>query len=237
MARSSIPQSFPPCPPFSQHSHDDYQSFLNMSSAFSSLIVSTLLQHPAAHAAASFAATFWPYANVESSADSPACSQGGFPSRQIGSPPSVAAIAAATVAAATAWWAAHGLLPLCAPLHTDFACPPASATVVPSMNISEVPPKTEQGDITLQNPRLQDHVLDPKDSEALQAQHSASKSPASCPTIQNSSVKKATVKASRNVLPAAGTLAKLDFGAVYHSRFIISWYPSHPKPVLAAAMP
>ncbi|KAI5423675.1 hypothetical protein KIW84_030047 [Lathyrus oleraceus] len=178
MARSSIPQSFPPCPPFSQHGHDDYQSFLNMSSAFSSLIVSTLLQHPAAHAAASFAATFWPYANVESSADSPACSQGGFPSRQIGSPPSVAAIAAATVAAATAWWAAHGLLPLCAPLHTAFACPPASATVVPSMSISEVPPKTEQGDITLQNPRLQDHVLDPKDSEALQAQHSASKSPA-----------------------------------------------------------
>ncbi|KAI5430400.1 hypothetical protein KIW84_034834 [Lathyrus oleraceus] len=50
--------------------------------------------------------------------------------------------------------AAHGLLPLCAPLHTDFACPPASATVVPLMNISEVPPKTEQGDITLQNPRL-----------------------------------------------------------------------------------
>ncbi|CAK8544981.1 unnamed protein product [Lathyrus sativus] len=178
MARSSIHQSFTSCPPFSQHNHDDYQSFLNMSSTFSSLIVSTLLQHPAAHAAASFAATFWPYANVESSADSPACSQGGFPSRQIGSPPSVAAIAAATVAAATAWWTAHGLLPLCAPLHTAFACPPASATVVPSMNISEVPPKTEQGDVTLQNPPLQDHMPDPEDSEALQAQHSASKSPA-----------------------------------------------------------
>ncbi|XP_058753391.1 protein LATE ELONGATED HYPOCOTYL-like isoform X1 [Vicia villosa] len=179
MARSSIHQSFPPCPPFSQLNHDDYQSFLNnMSSTFSSLIVSTLLQHPAAHAAASFAATFWPYANVESSADSPACSQGGFPSRQIGSPPSVAAIAAATVAAATAWWTAHGLLPLCAPLHTAFACPPASTTVVPSMNISEVPPKTEQGDITLQNPPLQDHKLDQEDSEALQAQHSGSKSTA-----------------------------------------------------------
>lgn len=179
MARSSIHQSFPPCPPFSQLNHDDYQSFLNnMSSTFSSLIVSTLLQHPAAHAAASFAATFWPYANVESSADSPACSQGGFPSRQIGSPPSVAAIAAATVAAATAWWTAHGLLPLCAPLHTAFACPPASTTVVPSMNISEVPPKTEQGDITLQNPPLEDHKLDQEDSEALQAQHSGSKSPA-----------------------------------------------------------
>ncbi|WJX80463.1 CCA tRNA nucleotidyltransferase, mitochondrial [Trifolium repens] len=177
MARSSIHQSFPPCPPFAQHNHDDYQSFLNMSSTFSSLLVSTLLQHPAAHAAASFAATFWPYANVESSADSPACSQGAFPSRQIGSPPGVAAIAAATVAAATAWWAAHGLLPLCAPLHTAFACPPATATVVPSTNPSEAPPKTKQGDITLQNPPLQDQILDPEDSEALLAQHSASKSP------------------------------------------------------------
>ncbi|XP_045794845.1 protein LATE ELONGATED HYPOCOTYL isoform X2 [Trifolium pratense] len=178
MARSSIHQSFPPCPPFAQHNHDDYQSFLNMSSTFSSLLVSTLQQHPAAHAAASFAATFWPYANIESSADSPACSQGAFPSRQIGSPPGVAAIAAATVAAATAWWAAHGLLPLCAPLHTAFACPPASATVVPSTNLSEAPPKTKQGDITLQNPPLQDQIFDPEDSEALIAQHSAAKSPA-----------------------------------------------------------
>jgi MYB-related transcription factor LHY len=177
MTRSSIHQSFPPCPPFAQHNHDDYQSFLNMSSTFSSLLVSTLLQHPAAHAAASFAATFWPYANVESSADSPAFSQGAIPSRQIGSPPGVAAIAAATVAAATAWWAAHGLLPLCAPLHTAFACPPATATVVPSTNPSEAPPKTKQGDITLQNPPLQDQILDPEDSEALLAQHSASKSP------------------------------------------------------------
>lgn len=177
MARSSSHQSFPPCPPFA-HNHADYQSFLNMSSTFSSLIVSTLLQHPAAHAAASFAATFWPYANVESSADSPACSQGGFPSRQIGSPPSVTAIAAATVAAATAWWAAHGLLPVCAPLQTAFACPPASTTVAPSTNISKEPPKTDQGDITLQNPPLQDQLLDPENSEALQAQHSGSKSPA-----------------------------------------------------------
>ncbi|XVF72927.1 hypothetical protein PTKIN_Ptkin12aG0160200 [Pterospermum kingtungense] len=92
-------------------------------------------QNPAAHAAASFAATFWPYANIEGSADSPACSQGGFPSRQMNSAPSVSAITAATVAAATAWWAAHGLLP--------------------------------------------DQQLDPKFSEALQGQYSASKSPTS----------------------------------------------------------
>lgn len=176
-ARSSIHQSFPSSPPFAQHNHEDYRSFLHMSSTFSSLIVSNLLQNPAAHAAASFAATFWPYANAETSADSPACSQGGFPSRQVSPPPSVAAIAAATVAAATAWWTAHGLLPLCAPLHAAFACPPASTTAVPSMDIGEAQPKTEQGNVTLQNPPLQDQILDPKDSEALQAQHPAPKSP------------------------------------------------------------
>ncbi|XP_027337706.1 protein LHY-like isoform X2 [Abrus precatorius] len=179
-ARSSVHQSFLPYPPFPQHNQDDYQSFLHMSSTFSSLIVSTLLQNPAAHAAASFAATFWPYANPETPADSPRCSQGGFPPRQIGSPPSVAAIAAATVAAATAWWAAHGLLPLCA-LHTAFACPPASVTAVPSMNNtgSEAPAsKTDQGKTTLQNPPQQDQMMFPEYSEAQQAQHSASKSPA-----------------------------------------------------------
>ncbi|XP_006604919.1 protein LHY isoform X2 [Glycine max] len=170
-ARSSIHQSFPPCPTFTQ---DDYHSFLQVSSTFSSLIVSTLLQNPAAHAAASFAATFWPYANAETSADSPMCTP-DFPSRQIGSPPSVTAIAAATVAAATAWWAAHGLLPLCAPLHTAFACPPASAIAVPLMNIDESPQKTEQEEIKPQNSSLQDQILDPEHSEA---QHSAPKSPA-----------------------------------------------------------
>jgi len=76
---SSIHQSFPPCHPFTQHNQDDYHSFLHMSSTFSSLIVSTLLQNPAAHAAASFAATFWSYTNAETSTDSPVCTQ-GFPS-------------------------------------------------------------------------------------------------------------------------------------------------------------
>ncbi|KAI4328991.1 hypothetical protein L6164_021300 [Bauhinia variegata] len=179
--RSSIHQSFPAYPPFMpiRHNQDDYQSFLQASSTISSLIVSTLLQNPAAHAAASFAATFWPYANAETSVDSPACSQGGFPSRQIGSPPSMAAIAAATVAAATAWWAAHGLLPLCASLHTAFTCPPASATAALSMDNGQAQAeKTEKGENIIENPPTQDQILDPEFSEALQAQHSASKSPA-----------------------------------------------------------
>ncbi|XP_019419235.1 PREDICTED: protein LHY-like isoform X2 [Lupinus angustifolius] len=175
---SSIHQPFPPCPPSAQHNHDDYQTILQMSSTFSSVIVSTLLQNPAAHAAASFAATFWPYANSETSVDSPMCSQGGIPSRQVGSPPSIAAIAAATVGAATAWWAAHGMLPLCAPLHTTFPCPPSSRTAIPSMNAGEAPSVTEQGEINLQNPPLEDKMFNPEYSETQQAQqHSLSSSP------------------------------------------------------------
>lgn len=164
-------QSFPSFPPFTptHHNQEDYKSFLHISSTFSSLIVSTLLQNPAAHAAASFSATFWPYGNVESSVDSPACAQGGFQSRQLNSAPSMEAIAAATVAAATAWWATNGLLPMCAPLHTDFPCPPATA--IQSVDTGEVSATKTERKETTENP-----VQDPEHTEAVQAQN-ASKSP------------------------------------------------------------
>ncbi|OIW02364.1 hypothetical protein TanjilG_08511 [Lupinus angustifolius] len=172
-APSSIHQPDIPYPPFAQHNRHDCQPFLHLSTTFSNLTVSTLLQNPAAHAATSFAAAFLPYENAETSANSPACFQGSFPSRQIGSSPNVEAIAAATVAAATAWWAAHGLLPVCAPLYTAFVCPTASMTAVPLMNIDEAPaPNTELEESTLQNPPSQDQMLDPEHPEA---QHSASK--------------------------------------------------------------
>ncbi|KAB1999056.1 hypothetical protein ES319_D12G134800v1 [Gossypium barbadense] len=137
-------------------------------------------QNPAAHAAASFAATFWPYANVESSGDSPANELRGFPSTQTNSAPIMAAIAAATVAAATAWWTAHGLLPVCAPLHTGFTCAPASTAAVPPMENGQTPAANmEQKDKTDLALTTQDERLDPEYSEALQGQHSASKSPTS----------------------------------------------------------
>ncbi|XP_028752274.1 protein CCA1 isoform X2 [Neltuma alba] len=176
--QSSIHQLFPAYPPFPQVlcSQDHCHSCFHMSSTFSSLIVSTLMQNPPAHAAASFAATFWPYANADSP-DSHASSQGGFTSTQIGSPPSMAAIAAATVAAATAWWTAHGLLPLCAPLHSAFSSPPASAVVIPSMNTAEAQAvKKDQKETTVENPPLQDQMPNGEYSEAVQAQHSDSKS-------------------------------------------------------------
>ncbi|KAL5859425.1 hypothetical protein ACOSQ4_000721 [Xanthoceras sorbifolium] len=108
--------------------------------------------------------------------NSPTCPQGSFPSRQMNSAPSMAAIAAATVAAATAWWAAHGLLPLCAPPHAAFTCPPASTTAVSSMDTGEVPAgKTQKKENASPNPPLEEQQLELEYSEALQAQHSASK--------------------------------------------------------------
>ncbi|EOA26745.1 hypothetical protein CARUB_v10022831mg [Capsella rubella] len=77
----------------------DYESFPNH-------IMSTLLHTPALYTAATFASSFWP-------SDS-----GGSLPGQGNSPPNLAAMAAATVAAASAWWAANGLLPVCAPFSS-----------------------------------------------------------------------------------------------------------------------
>ncbi|KAL0700495.1 hypothetical protein Bca4012_056617 [Brassica carinata] len=143
-------QAFPACP-----SQDDYRSFLHFSSTFPNLIMSSLLQNPAAHAAATFAASVWPYSNVKSSGDSSA--------QMSASPPSIAAIAAATVAAATAWWASHGLIPVCAP-PTPVTCLPLPTFAVPTPAMDTV--ESDQLPLEKQNTALQDQKL-------------ASKSPAS----------------------------------------------------------
>ncbi|XP_057531810.1 protein LATE ELONGATED HYPOCOTYL-like isoform X1 [Amaranthus tricolor] len=183
-SRSSNHQMFP-CfhPPFNPlpNNQEEYSSFQQMSSTFSSMIVSALLQNPAAHAAASFAASFWPpCANIENPVNSAPGNSGGFPPRPMNNPvPSVTAIAAATVAAATAWWAAHGMFPLCAPLHTGFSFPPASTTA-PLANFGQTPTANEEREEnSFQHPGSP--VQEPKQelSEALQLQQqSASKSPA-----------------------------------------------------------
>ncbi|CAK9143616.1 unnamed protein product [Ilex paraguariensis] len=181
-SRSPIHPSFPSFHPLFNpipNNQDDYRSYLHISSMFSNFIVSTLLQNPAAHAAASFAATFWPYANVENSADSPAGAAGGFPSRKINSAPSMAAIAVATVAAASSWWAAHGLLPLCPPFHPGFACTPPSATACErQMDKSQARAANIKRREDTSDPALQGSHLDPVYNEALQ-EYSASKLPMS----------------------------------------------------------
>ncbi|KAL8251128.1 hypothetical protein R6Q59_034821 [Mikania micrantha] len=103
--------------PFSDN-QESYRSFLHFSSTISGLIVSSLLQNPAAHAAASFAAKFWHPVNTDASS-----AYSFSKDHEANTTPSMTAIAAATVAAATAWWSAHGLLPVCSPFyHGGHSC-------------------------------------------------------------------------------------------------------------------
>lgn len=115
---------------------DAYRSSFNMSSTFSNMLVSTLLSNPAVHAAARLAASYWPAAdrnipvdpNQEFLAEN---SQG-----HIGSPPSMASVIAATVAAASAWWATQGLLPLFAPPMT-FPFVPVPTASFPTADVQQ----------------------------------------------------------------------------------------------------
>ncbi|KAL6659335.1 hypothetical protein ACP70R_003375 [Stipagrostis hirtigluma subsp. patula] len=138
---SATPQPFPPnyasFAPMMQCncSQDAYRSFVNMSSSFSGMLVSTLLSNPAIHAAARIAASYWPAAESNTSVDpnqeNPA---EGVQGRNIGSPPSMASIVAATVAAASAWWATQGLLPFFAP-PVAFPFVPAPSATFPTPDV------------------------------------------------------------------------------------------------------
>ncbi|XP_064960150.1 protein CCA1 isoform X10 [Musa acuminata AAA Group] len=87
-----------------QSNQDACDSFLNISSTFSTLIISTLLQNPSVHAAACLAASVWPSPEVDTSLHS-------SPPVHMKPSPTMTPVVAATVGAATAWWAAQGALP------------------------------------------------------------------------------------------------------------------------------
>ncbi|XP_077248334.1 homeodomain-like superfamily protein isoform X2 [Tasmannia lanceolata] len=170
------------------NNQDAYTSLLNNPSYFSSLILSTLLQNPAAHAAGSLAASFWTHTN-ESSAD---ILLGGFPLRHtVPTPsfpgPSLAAIAATTVAAATAWWSSHGLLPLCPPIHTPFNFTPQPTTAIPSTDTTQAPEVNKDTIDNTQNFQWEgQQLLGPEFSAALKTQHQASKSSLSSSDLDGS---------------------------------------------------
>ncbi|RZR74549.1 hypothetical protein BHM03_00038325 [Ensete ventricosum] len=133
---NSMHHPFPGCTPFT-HSHssqDVYRSFLNISSTFSSFILSTLLQNPAVHAAARLAASSCPSAEVEASLQSTPVFVAG--ERHINPTPGLEAIAAVTVAAAAAWWRAHGLLPWFPPAAFVFS--PPYTTTIPSADTAQL---------------------------------------------------------------------------------------------------
>ncbi|WOL13243.1 hypothetical protein Cni_G22012 [Canna indica] len=131
-----------PIPVFSPFAHlytnqDAYRSFVSISSTFSSLIISTLLQNPASHAAARLAASFWPSAELDTSLKpTPGFFAEENSERHTNTTPSLEAIAAVTVAAATAWWAARGLIPCCPP--AGVACAPPNTTTVPSVDVAQL---------------------------------------------------------------------------------------------------
>lgn len=178
-SKSSVSQSFPSYhhPVFAPvQSQEDYQSFMHVSATFSNLIVSTLSQNPIAYAAASLASNFWPSVNVEASTEPSTASAGTFQSRQVSTTPSMGAIAAATVAAATAWWAAHGLLPLCAPYHPGFTSSPASASTAPMASNQGKDVNSERNEGS-PDPALVGQQLEPECSETLHEQITVLKSP------------------------------------------------------------
>ncbi|XP_042472691.1 protein LHY-like isoform X2 [Zingiber officinale] len=147
----SVHQPFPVCSPLSYfHSNQDaYRSFLNMSSTSSSLIVSTLLQNPAVHAAAIHAASLWPSSEAETPVQPTAeISTGEILEKREKSATSLQAIAAATVAAAAAWWASLGLLPWFPLPFASFAF----ASQYTSMGPSADPTRTQGFDGTERKP-------------------------------------------------------------------------------------
>ncbi|XP_058105090.1 protein LATE ELONGATED HYPOCOTYL-like isoform X2 [Magnolia sinica] len=168
-----FPVFHPPFTPFSDN-HDAYRSFLNIPATLSSLIISTLLQNPAAHAAARLAASFWPCVD-DSSTDT---FVGGFPARHMNQSPSLAVVAAATVAAASSWWASQGLLPFCPPNLPGFTFTP-SMTSIPTMT-TQAREDTKESIEDARNPAWLDlQLMDPEHSTALETQNPASKLPAS----------------------------------------------------------
>uniref|UniRef100_A0A0D9X4L6 Uncharacterized protein n=1 Tax=Leersia perrieri TaxID=77586 RepID=A0A0D9X4L6_9ORYZ len=119
---------------------DSYRSFVNMSSTFSSMLVSTLLSNPAIHAAARLAASYWPAVDGNSADPNQEDLSESAQGSHAGSPPNMASIVAATVAAASAWWATQGLLPLFPP-PIAFPFVPAPSTPFPAADVQRAPEK------------------------------------------------------------------------------------------------
>ncbi|KAF6136246.1 hypothetical protein GIB67_001655 [Kingdonia uniflora] len=186
ISMSSLQQPLPNLPPHLTHplynDQDTYRSVHNISSPFTNLIISTLLQNPAAHAAASLAASFWPYTNVENSADYSEDAVREFSSRHMSSSRSMAALAATTIAAASAWWATHGMLPLPPPLNIGFNYIPVPTSATPTNPDPTPLTNREMKDTSPRNPPCKGQELDPEVSETLKMQHSDSKYPPQTPS-------------------------------------------------------
>lgn len=154
-----------------------YDAFLNMSSAFSNLIISTLQQIPPVHAAASLAASYCPSIEVDGHLYSNPEIPGGEASAKDMKPsPSMPSLVTATIAAAAAWWEAQGIMPWCPP-HLSSVFPSAPATKVPPMAAETMQVPLPPGVETMQVPAgHQSEILKPPQSSPKPISSSSSPS-------------------------------------------------------------
>ncbi|XP_073002333.1 protein CCA1-like isoform X3 [Typha latifolia] len=109
------------------------------------------VQNPPIHAVASLAASFWPSGNVNvSMSTTPDITDGVGQNAQMNSR-SMSAIAAATVAAASAWWAANGLLPLSYPPQPTYVFPPLQTMPLSTMKTTQAQENKENEDVGILN--------------------------------------------------------------------------------------
>lgn len=118
---TSFNQEHPSSPPFTffHGNQDVYRSLINMSSSFSNCILFCLQQNPSAHVAANLAASVWHCLEGDGMNSTAKVVDGGNYPNNAYTAPNMVAIASATVAAATAWWATHGLHTFPHPHSTD----------------------------------------------------------------------------------------------------------------------
>ncbi|XP_031494681.1 protein LATE ELONGATED HYPOCOTYL-like isoform X2 [Nymphaea colorata] len=153
----TYPILHPPFNPFQTNPEAFKSAAAYVSSTLSNFIMSSLLQNPVAHAAANVAASCWPCM-----VDKEACPEETHETAASGISyaepwPNLAAVAAATVTAASAWWASQGLIPFCHPnVSFPFVMTPAT-TAIPAMAGSPCPisdHKEEQKEQDLLEPEL-----------------------------------------------------------------------------------
>ncbi|KAH7692612.1 Pancreatic trypsin inhibitor Kunitz domain-containing protein [Dioscorea alata] len=204
---SAIPQPVPSFTPFALFGTNQdvaYRSFMNFSSTFSSLIVSTLLQNPAVHAAACMSASFWPHADIDTAGNTTSVVLDGeapAPASQMNSTPNIAAIAAATVAAAAAWWTTHGLLPFF-PHHLQAGFPfaPTTTETVPPTDMNQAPGINKRDETF--RPPTEDQKLVSTELSGLPAKHLSLESSASSDLDESEQCEKLHCNSDQKLLGA-----------------------------------
>lgn len=98
--------------------------------------------------------------------------------------PSLASMAAATVAAACAWWASQGLIPFCPPIHPTFSSNPTPSIPIPVTETAHAPNDSIEKVADNQKPIREDQPV--VDAELSVAPKTASQGSKSLPSSSDS---------------------------------------------------